>query len=146
MCRYHNFVSLRDISFNNEYSLLDSVPQHCKEVSNVTGIYRNTCVFNTKLGIILFPELATCVATDFLPVRQQSYRPIKRASFSRLKCRKPSKEPHCVRKFFASIFKRQLRSKLTPNLLYTLDVGYSLMLIGTLFYFIMMLLSSERLK
>ena len=54
----------------------------------------NTCVFNTKLGITLIAELATCVATDFLPVRQQSYRPIKCASFGRLKCRIPSNGPH----------------------------------------------------
>ena len=36
------------------------------------------------------------MATDFLPVRQQSYRPVKRDSFGRLKCRKPSNGPHCI--------------------------------------------------
>ena len=37
-----------------------------------------------------------CVATDFLPVRQQSYRPSKHASSGRLKWRKPSNGPHCI--------------------------------------------------
>ena len=73
-----------------------TVPHHCKEVRNIAGIYRNTCVFNTKLGITLIAERATCVVTDFLHVRQQSYRPIKRVSFGRLKCCKPSNRPHCI--------------------------------------------------
>ena len=59
------------MSFNNVYSLLESVPRHCKEVRNVIGIYRNICIFNTKLGITLIAELATCVANNFLPVRER---------------------------------------------------------------------------
>ena len=60
MCTSVIILSLYEISFNNEYPLLKSVPHHCKEVR-----------------IILISELATCVASDFLDVRQQSHRPIK---------------------------------------------------------------------